>query len=132
MISDCGRYICIFNGEIYNHKALFNEIKHKFKWRGSSDTEILVNAWSLYKEKVFNKLDGMFSFAIWDKEELKLTIVRDRIGEKPLYYYLDDQNSLFLFGPEPIKLIFPNLRNQISKDSLTFYFDSGYLREINQ
>ena len=110
MISDCGRYICIFNGEIYNHKSLYNEIKHKFKWRGSSDTEILVNAWSVYKEKVFNKLDGMFSFAIWDKKELKLTLVRDRIGEKPLYYYLDDQNSLFCSRPkEPIKLIFPKL-----------------------
>ena len=95
---------------------------------GNSDTEILVNAWSLYKEKVIKKLDGMFSFAIWDKNDAKLTIVRDRIGEKPLYYYLDNQNSLFFTSrPEPIKFIFPNLRKELNDDSLTFYFESGYL-----
>ena len=128
MVSDCGRYICVFNGEIYNHKSIFEEIKEKFQWRGNSDTEVLVNAWSLYKEKVIKKLDGMFSFAIWDKNDAKLTIVRDRIGEKPLYYYLDNQNSLFFTSrPEPIKFIFPNLRKELNEDSVTFYFESGYL-----
>ena len=72
MISNCGRYLCVFNGEIYNHKEIFKEIEHKFKWRGKSDTEILLNGWILFKEKLLNKLNGMFSFAIWDCLEKKI------------------------------------------------------------
>ena len=65
MVSDWG-YICVFNGEIYNHKSIFGN-KRKISMEGNSDTEIL-------KKKSYQKLDGMFSFAIWDKNDAKLTI----------------------------------------------------------
>ena len=127
MISECGRYICVFNGEIYNHKKIYNEIKSSFKWRGTSDTEVLLNAWSLWKTKTLEKIDGMFSFAIWDKDEEKIFIARDRIGEKPLYYYLDENRSLFFCSrPGPITKIFPNLSNEFENDSISFYLEAGY------
>ena len=127
MESGCGRYIGIFNGEIYNHKNIYEEIKNFFDWKGTSDTEILINAWSLWKKKTLEKLDGMFSFAIWDKKEKIITLVRDRIGEKPLYYYVDNLNSLYFCSrPSPIVNIFPEIKNKLSEDSLTFYFESGY------
>ena len=87
MISNCGKYIILFNGEIYNYKELYHEIKSQFSWNGSSDTEVVLNAWSLWKEKIFDRIDGMFAIAIWDTENKKLILARDRIGEKPLYYY---------------------------------------------
>ena len=66
MVSSCGRYLCVFNGEIYNFKKIFKEIENKFTWKGTSDTEVLLNAWSIWKEETLNKIDGMFAFAIWD------------------------------------------------------------------
>ena len=96
MVSSCGRYLCVFNGEIYNFKKNFKEIENKFTWKGTSDTEVLLNAWSIWKEETLNKIDGMFAFAIWDLKKKKLTLSRDRIGEKPLYYLLDDNSIIFL------------------------------------
>ena len=69
MVSSCERYVCIFNGEIYNFKNIFGEIKNEFEWRGSSDTEVLLNSWSIWQEKCLDKIDGMFAFAIWDLEK---------------------------------------------------------------
>ena len=127
MKSECGNYICIFNGEIYNHKKIFSLIKKKFKWRGTSDTEILLNAWSIWEEKTLNIIDGMFAFAIWNIKQKKLIIARDRIGEKPLYYYLDDDKSLFFCSrPSPIIKIFPHIRNQLDQKSVEFYDTYGF------
>ncbi len=127
MESSCGRYIGVFNGEIYNHKKIYDEIKNFFEWKGTSDTEILMNAWSIWQKKALEKLDGMFSIAIWDKQEKIITLIRDRIGEKPLYYYLDNQNSFYFCSrPGPIVDIFSEMKKDFSIDSLTFYFDSGY------
>lgn len=88
MVSPDGRYIISYNGEIYNHIELRRNIeKHiSCQWRGHSDTEVLlasIETWGI--EKTLKLANGMFAFALWDRESRTLTLARDRIGEKPLY-----------------------------------------------
>ena len=114
MTSACGRYVVVFNGEIYNHLALRQNVLLRTTavleqlsksdqsgtvWRGHSDTETLLacfTAWGI--EKTLQATVGMFAIALWDKQTSTLTLARDRIGEKPLYYGW--QNGAFLFGSE--------------------------------
>lgn len=89
-----GRYIVVYNGEIYN----FNEIKNKipdYPFKTTSDTEVLVAAYARWGKDCFKYIKGMFAFAVWDRQLKELCIVRDRIGVKPLYYFIDDQKILF-------------------------------------
>jgi len=99
MVSSSGRYVVAYNGEIYNHRCLREELDAKWNWRGHSDTETLlagVEAWGL--EATLRKVIGMFALALWDSAERVLYLARDRMGEKPLYYGW--QGSVFLFGSE--------------------------------
>ena len=89
----------VFNGEIYNFRELRKELAHKgHEFSTDSDTETIVHAYEEYGEDCVKKLNGMFSFAIWDKRTRKLVLARDRVGIKPLYYYVDD--SCLVFGSE--------------------------------
>ena len=92
----------IFNGEIYNYLELKENLKHKYKFKTNSDTEVLIRAYQEYGEKCVNYFEGMWAFAIWDEKKQELFLSRDPFGEKPLYYYLT-QNGFF-FGSE-IKFI---------------------------
>lgn len=101
MSSASGRYVIVFNGEIYNHELLRAEIRSLYPgdWRGHSDTETLlacIDLWGV--EKTLGRLTGMFAFALWDKQEHELMLARDRLGEKPLYYGW--QGDSFLFASE--------------------------------
>lgn len=102
MWSVSGRYIIAFNGEIYNHIDLRRRLEddgYCVEWRGRSDTETLLAAFSHWGvESTLKSAVGMFAFALWDNEERVLTLARDRAGEKPLYYGW--QRSTFLFGSE--------------------------------
>ncbi|OOZ40371.1 asparagine synthase (glutamine-hydrolyzing) [Solemya pervernicosa gill symbiont] len=99
MQSDCGRYTIVFNGEIYNHLKLREQLKAERVapvWRGHADTESLLAcfvAWGI--EKTLQSIGGMFAFALWDRKERKLTLARDRMGEKPLYYGFAADDFLF-------------------------------------
>jgi asparagine synthase (glutamine-hydrolysing) len=98
MASASGRYVIAFNGEIYNHAELRARLPAQV-WRGHSDTEVLlagVEAWGV--EATLKRTVGMFAIALWDREERALYLVRDRLGEKPLYY--GEQGGVFLFGSE--------------------------------
>ena len=90
MHSQSGRFTIVFNGEIYNFLDIKTEIEKKLPqilWKGSSDTEVLLAGFELFGlQECICKLVGMFAFSIWDNELQKLFLVRDRIGEKPLYY----------------------------------------------
>ena len=89
MISHNGRYVMSFNGEIYNFLILKEELKNLFdvKWVGKSDSEVLLEGISLLGlDKFISKIEGMYAIALWDKKLKNLTLVRDRIGEKPLYF----------------------------------------------
>lgn len=99
MVSVCGRYVIVFNGEIYNHLDLRSALGDGFLWRGHSDTETLLSCLTVWGvEKTLKSAVGMFAFALWDAKEKALILARDRIGEKPLYYGW--QNGVFLFGSE--------------------------------
>ena len=98
-----GRFVMVYNGEIYNYLELRNIVEKKFKklnkkffWKNSTDSEVLVNGIEIFGiKKMLRMCEGMFALSLWDKKEKKLVIARDRIGEKPLYYGI--QNKTFFF-----------------------------------
>ena len=106
MVSGSGRYVMAYNGEIYNHldcRATLAMAGSNVSWRGHSDTETLLagfDAWGI--QGTVERCIGMFAFAVWDKQTRTLTLVRDRLGEKPLYYGWQGtgQHDTFLFGSE--------------------------------
>ncbi|WP_309640799.1 asparagine synthase (glutamine-hydrolyzing) [Flavobacterium sp.] len=106
-LSEDGRYAMVFNGEIYNFKDFYGELKsHGYEIKTHSDTEVLMKLFQWQGLKMLNRLNGMFAFAIWDKLEKKMTVVRDRMGVKPLYYafyketfyFASEQKALFKAG----------------------------------
>lgn len=89
-----GRFSIVFNGEIYNFKEIAQELQLE-KTQTNSDTEILLSAFARWGKDCLRKLNGMFAFAIYDKEQKELFIARDRLGIKPLYYHLDGDRVVF-------------------------------------
>lgn len=130
MKSADGRWIISYNGEIYNHKELLLELKKSgaaVHLRGSSDTEILLEAvayWGIFRTLRFVK--GMFAIALYDREEKKLFLTRDRVGEKPLYYGMCKGSFLFASDIGSIKAV-SYFDNQINPDILGLYFQHGYV-----
>lgn len=123
MQSVSDRYVMVFNGEIYNHHALRTELEilASRNWRGHSDTETLLAAieqWGL--EATLKKAKGMFAIALWDKQTQTLSLARDRMGEKPLYYGW--VNGAFVFASElkAIKTL-PEFNNAINRNALALY-----------
>jgi asparagine synthase (glutamine-hydrolysing) len=129
MKSATGRYVLIFNGEIYNHLEIRDELAYGQSapaWRGHSDSETLLAGFERWGvEPVLKKAVGMFAFGLWDRQERTLTLARDRIGEKPLYYGW--QRGVFLFGSE-VKALrrHPAFRAEIDRDVLAIYMCRGY------
>jgi asparagine synthase (glutamine-hydrolysing) len=90
------RYTIIHNGEIYNYVELRNQLLQKgYSFRSQSDTEVITAAYDYWKEECVQQFDGMFAFAIWDEQEQQLFAARDRFGEKPFYYFADDEQFIF-------------------------------------
>lgn len=130
MISTSGRYVIVFNGEIYNHLEIRRELELSeppSPWRGHSDTETLlagVERWGA--QAVLQKTVGMFAFALWDRVARTLILARDRIGEKPLYYGWQDGS--FLFGSELKALSrHPAFHAEIDRNVLALYMRLGYI-----
>ena len=128
MISHCGRYVIAYNGEVYNFSEIKLDLERNGRYCiGNSDTEVLVNACALWGiEGTLSRLNGMFSFALWDKHERTLSLARDRLGVKPLYYGWS-QNT-FLFGSELKALIsHPAFNGQLDRSSLALFLRLGYI-----
>ncbi len=126
MFNETKDIVVIFNGEIYNYKALRTELKkHKHKFDTNSDTEVLVHGYEEWGESLPNHLRGMFAFAIWDKKEQKLFCARDNFGIKPFYYY--ENNGTFMFASE-IKCFLdqPNFEKKLNKDLLGPYLTFSF------
>ena len=123
MVSASGRYVIAFNGEVYNFEAVRGELltERKATFRGHSDTEVVLGAiekWGL--AGALGRFNGMFAFALWDREELRLTLARDRMGEKPLYYGWC--GAVFVFGSELKALrAHPAFTAEIDRDALALY-----------
>jgi len=130
MSSESGRYVIVFNGEIYNHQRLRAELDQTgqaFNWRGHCDTETLLAgfcAWGI--EHTLRKSVGMFALAVWDKQTHTLTLARDRLGEKPLYYGW--QGDTFLFGSE-LKALkeHPAFGAEIDRNALAAFVRYSYI-----
>jgi len=118
--------VIVFNGEIYNFKELKVDLLNKgHKFRTKCDTEVIIHGYEEYGKDIVNKLRGMFSFVIWDKQEKKLFGARDPFGIKPFYYY--KKGSEFMFGSE-IKSFLknPNFEKELNKKSLKNYLVFQY------
>lgn len=129
MRSACGRYLIVFNGEIYNHRALRKELEQSAQtaWRGHSDTEVMLAAiqtWGL--PDALRRFTGMFAFALWDRRERRLSLARDRMGEKPLYYGW--REGQLLFGSELKALrAHPHFRADIDRGALAMMMRFAYV-----
>lgn len=98
MYSHCGRYVMVFNGEIYNYTDIKQQKMPGVNWRSTGDSEVILEAFARFGAASFAWLNGMFALAIWDKESHVLTVARDHIGIKPFYYYL--KGAEFIFSSE--------------------------------
>ena len=134
MTSASSRYVIALNGEVYNHSELRSEldlINPNSQWNGHSDTETLlagIEAWGI--EKTLSKAVGMFAIALWDRKNHTLNLIRDRFGEKPLYYGWINTGSakVFAFGSELKALrAYPSFQNAISRDALKQFFKYMYV-----
>ena len=131
MHSSGKRFTLVFNGEIYNHLELRKLFNIAHTWRGNSDTETLVALFEKYGvNKAIQLVDGMFSIALWDHSNEMLYLIRDRFGEKPLYYA--NIGGCFIFASELKSLQkHPSWNNKINIDSLTEYFQFSFISGAN-
>lgn len=131
MASRTGRFVTVFNGEIYNHKDLRIELMSADKdcadWQGTSDTETFLAALEQWGFDVaIKRLVGMFSLAVWDRATQKLYLARDRMGEKPIYYGW--QNGVFLFASELKALkCHPAFEGQINRQAVSLQMQYSYI-----
>lgn len=130
MESHNSRYVIAFNGEIYNHREIKDRLtgEHGTVFRGTSDTEILLEAVSEYGiDETLRMIKGMFAFAVYDKQERLLMLARDRVGEKPLYYGFT-KGSRFVFASDLNSVMaLDGFDNPVNRSVLHQYFRYGYI-----
>lgn len=115
MHSADGRYVITYNGEVFNFQEIREDLQGKgYQFRSATDTEVIMAAWAEWGTEAFHKFNGMWAFAIWDKEERTLTLSRDRFGIKPLYY-----------------IWIPNKILAFASETYAFKFLRGFERSIN-
>jgi asparagine synthase (glutamine-hydrolysing) len=128
MTSSSGRFVISFNGEVYNFARLRDDLEnHGHTFRGHSDTEVMLTAiehWGV--ERALERFEGMFAFALWDRQSARLTLARDRVGKKPLYYGWC--GNTFLFGSELKALVIhPRFDASIDMDAVGQYMQYGWI-----
>jgi asparagine synthase (glutamine-hydrolysing) len=116
-----------YNGEIYNHLEIRNQLQKKgHVFKSNTDTEVIIHAYEEYGEKCLQLFNGMFAFAIWDSNKKQLFLARDRIGQKPLFCYM--KNNLFLFSSEIKSLVHhPKFIKEINFDSVSHYLSYQFI-----
>jgi len=138
MVSDDENYCITFNGEIYNYIEIQHElISQGYTFSSNSDTEVLLKAYMAWGEQCVQHFNGMWAFALWDKRKNTLFCSRDRLGAKPFYYYLDDEN--FIFSSEIKQICQNDIVPRIANDrylavqiawKLTDYSEETFVRDI--
>ncbi len=130
MQSSCGRYTLVFNGEIFNYKALKKELLNfGEKFETNSDTEVLLKTYIRHKEKCLDKLNGFFAFAIYDSIEKNTFVARDRMGIKPLLFRKTEAS--FLFASEMKAIMAFDIPKKIDYNSVHEYFRYNYIPSPN-
>lgn len=129
--SQNGRFTMVFNGEIYNYKSLATELAQLgVTLRTTSDTEVLIESFALWGTGFVHKLNGMFAFVIYDVQLNRFYLYRDRVGEKPLYYFLSD--TLFVFASEIKALLkHPQIKSnlKVKKATVSSFLQLGYIQQ---
>ena len=128
MISANGRLVIVYNGEIYNYRELRRELETQgAAFRGHSDTEVMLEAFASWGvQRTLARLIGMFAIALWDRSRRRLTLVRDRLGIKPLYW--GQFGSLLLFGSELKALTaHPGWQAEIDRDAVAGFLRLNYV-----
>ena len=123
----------IFNGEIYNYKKIKKKLllSTNLNLNGNSDSEILLNCIDyLGVNKTLELIDGMFAICLWDRKNKNLFLIRDRAGEKPLYYFINNHAIFFASELKSIKEV-DQFDKQISTAALNFYFKIGFIPSTN-
>ncbi len=132
MISGEGRYVIVFNGEVYNFKEVAEELKQvkpQFNFKTTSDTEVILEAFAHWGETFVHKLNGMFAFSIYDKETKELFVYRDRMGVKPIYYYWDEESFVFASELKSIKQLKHKIDLKINSLAINEFLHLGYIPE---
>ncbi|MET0636015.1 MAG: asparagine synthase (glutamine-hydrolyzing) [Chitinophagaceae bacterium] len=124
MESHCGRYTIVYNGEVYNFLDLRSKLPDHV-WKTSGDTEVILECFAAYGVSCLPWFNGMFAFAIWDKLERRLYISRDRIGIKPLFYFV--QGNEFAFASELKGLQSLNFKHQLNLSAVANFLYLGYI-----
>jgi len=129
MVDNSGRYVIVFNGEIYNYKDIKKKL-NDFKFKTNSDTEVLLNAYIKWGAKALELFHGMFAFAIWDKIEKTLFCARDRFGIKPFYYTF--YNDTFIFASEIKAFFVAGVKAEVNNSILYDYLVKDYYEHSNE
>jgi asparagine synthase (glutamine-hydrolysing) len=126
MMSASGRYVITYNGEIYNHLELRKSFT-ELSWHGNSDTETILACIEYFGlEETLKKCTGMFAFALWDRELKCLTLARDRMGEKPLYFGWQGRTFMFASELKALKA-HPDFKGNINLNSVSLFLQYGYI-----
>ena len=118
------RVSVVYNGEIYNFLELKDELAD-YEFKSNCDTEVIIASYLKWGKDCFNKFNGMFAIAIYDHSRDKLVIARDRMGKKPLYYQLEDDNLYFASELKPL-MVRPGFNKEIRKDVMARYLYQQY------
>ena len=120
-----GRYVIIFNGEIYNYKELKREIGSKYTFKTNCDTEVILAGYSLFGKDFLKRLNGIYAIALWDNFKKKLILSRDPRGVKPLYY--GKKGNYIYFSSEIKSFVNSNIFREVDRNSLQQFLSAGYI-----
>ncbi len=128
MHSADGRYVIVYNGEIYNFRELREQLgENEAHWQSQSDTEVILAAYARWGTRCVERFHGMFAFAIWDRRERVLFAARDRMGVKPFFYHFSPDGFAFASRPRALFGLVPDLSDDLDLQALRLYIEAGYV-----
>ena len=125
MSNEAGDIIIVFNGEIYNFKEIKKELEEQHKFKSNSDTEVIIHAYEEWGEECVKKFNGMWDLCIYDKRKSILFLSRDRLGKKPLYYYLN--KNKFIFSSEIKAILKHDNIKKLNKPAVSSFLSYRYV-----